>query len=51
MYLENANMMPGVTLLLMGAKKQFWDKKGLLKIEYTVLIPQKTTTSGHGQRK
>ena len=51
MYLENENMTPGVTLLLMGAKKQFWDKKEQLKIEYTVLIPQKIITNGHGLPK
>jgi hypothetical protein len=51
MYLENANMTPGVTLLLMGAKKPFWVKKGLPKIAYTVLILQKTTINGHGQPK
>jgi hypothetical protein len=51
MYLENANMTPGVTLLLMGAKKQFWVKKGRLKTEYTVLIPQKIITNGRGLPK
>jgi hypothetical protein len=51
MYLENANMTPGVTLLLMGAKKQFWGRKEQRKIVYTVSIHQKTTTNGPGLPK
>ena len=51
MYRENASTTPEATLLLMGAKKQFWGRKEPPKIAYTVLIPQKTTTNGHGQPK
>ena len=51
MYLENASMMPGVILLLMEAKKQFWGKNAQPRIVYTVLILRKITINGLGPPK